>query len=166
MGETAVYGGVEGGGTHSTVMIFDKVNIWLTSQTIAPQDAHCPYTYYMYSNLLAFTSIERSYSKWLSYVPKKDLNEILIHKLSSLKCFKLPSISRRQVAKEMKKISRQLNSGREEAGWGWRTFDKLVSGTFSTSISYFYLGIWSFWYEVLTLGTITPYTIYMMWHLF
>ena len=27
MGETVVYGGVEGGGTHSTVMIFDKVNI-------------------------------------------------------------------------------------------------------------------------------------------
>ena len=27
MGETLVYGGVEGGGTHSTVMIFDKVNI-------------------------------------------------------------------------------------------------------------------------------------------
>ena len=30
MGETVVYGGVEGGGTHSTVMIFDKVNILLT----------------------------------------------------------------------------------------------------------------------------------------
>ena len=30
MGETLVYGGVEGGGTHSTVMIFDKVNICRT----------------------------------------------------------------------------------------------------------------------------------------
>ena len=39
MGETLVYGGVEGGGTHSTVMIFDKVNIWLTSPTKGEYDA-------------------------------------------------------------------------------------------------------------------------------
>ena len=56
---------------------------------------------------------------------------ILIHKASILKKFELPSISRPQVAKVMKKLSRQLHlhSGREEAGWGWRTVDKLVSGT-------------------------------------
>ena len=39
MGETLVYGGVEGGGTHSTVMIFDKVNIWLSSPTKVDYDA-------------------------------------------------------------------------------------------------------------------------------
>ena len=39
MGETLVYGGVEGGGTHSTVMIFDKVNIWLSSPTNVEYDA-------------------------------------------------------------------------------------------------------------------------------
>ena len=39
MGETGVYGGVEGGGTHSTVMIFDKVNIWLSSPKKVEYDA-------------------------------------------------------------------------------------------------------------------------------
>ena len=41
MGETVVYGGVEGGGTHSTVMIFDKVNI----------------SYYLVNNLVSFGNI-------------------------------------------------------------------------------------------------------------
>ena len=41
MGETVVYGGVEGGGTHSTVMIFDKVNIF----------------YYLVNSLVSFGNI-------------------------------------------------------------------------------------------------------------
>ena len=149
MGETVVFGGVEGGGTHSTVMIFDKVNIWLISQTIAPEEARtrtiCIQIHFKTHLHEYFCSCLKITFIHMFLKIRQTFMEILILKASSLKNFELPSISRPQEAKVMKKISRDLHlhSGREEAGRGWRTVDKLVSGTFMYScIRYFFEFLW------------------------
>ena len=87
-----------------------------------------PYTYYMYSNpfqKLALMNVTQN------YFPENPINFYWNADPQSLESEELRASeynSRTQVAKVMKKISRELHSGREKAGRGWRTVDKLVSG--------------------------------------